>query len=154
VGAERGSIRVKAMLIAPNDDASAHAVSLNPPTLENGAGYHRLIGGSVELGETHREAVVREVREELSATVEELTYVGVVENIFTVDGDLGHEVVFLYSGRLSPAPATAGATLTEADGTVLPVVWRPVRDEDQALPLYPAGAGSFVAAAARTPGRS
>lgn len=154
MGAERGSIRVKAMLIAPNGDASSHAVSLNPPTLENGAGFHRLIGGSVELGETHREAVLREVREELGATVEELAYVGVVENIFTVDGDLGHEVVFLYSGRLSPAPATTGATLTEADGTVLPVVWRPVRDEDQALPLYPVGAGRFVAAAARTPGRS
>ena len=109
MGAERGSIRVKAMLIAPNDDASAHAVSLNPPTLEN---------------------------------------------IFTVDGDLGHEIVFLYTGRLNPAPATAGATLTEADGTVLPVVWRPVRDEDQVLPLYPVGASSFVAAVARSPGRS
>lgn len=54
---DRSRIRVKAMLIAPNDAFTAHAVSLNPPTAENPNGYHRLIGGSVELGESHRDAI-------------------------------------------------------------------------------------------------
>lgn len=128
------------MLIAPNDDLSAHAVSVNPPTVENPHGYHRLIGGSVELGEPHREAILREVGEELGATVGDLNYLGAVENIFHLDGVLGHEVVFLYSGRLDPQPASVNATLTESDGTIVPVVWRPFEDAGERLPLFPATA--------------
>ncbi len=125
------------MLIAPNDEHTAHAVTVNPPTKENPAGYHRLIGGSVELGERHRDAMVREVDEELGATIRDLTLLGAVENIFHIDGVLGHEIVFLYSGRLEPAPASEGATLTESDGTVVPVIWRPFDDAGETRPLYP-----------------
>lgn len=132
------------MLIAPNDDFTAHAVSLNPPTEENPGGYHRLIGGGVNLGETALEAVRREVDEELGAAVDDLTYVTTVENIFWIDGVLGHEVVFLYSGRLTPVPASANATLTESDGSVVPVVWRPVADDQESLPLYPAAVVPWV----------
>ncbi len=31
-----------------------------------------------------------------------------------------------------------------ADGTVMPVVWRPIRDADEPLPLYPAAAVPLV----------
>lgn len=119
---DRSLIRVKAMLIAPNEELSAHAVSLNKPTPENPDGYHRLIGGSVEFGESNWDAIVREVHEELGATVHGLTYLAAVENIFRIDGELGHEIVFLYSGRLDPLPATANAALTEIDGSVVPVM--------------------------------
>lgn len=132
------------MLIAPNAAGTAHAVSVNQPTLENPDGYHRLIGGSVELGETHRDAVLREVSEELGATVNRLTYLGVVENIFRMDGQLGHEIVFLYTGRLDPEPAPGGAALIETDGSVVPVVWRPFDDAEGDLPLYPANAASWL----------
>ncbi len=97
---DRSIIRVKAMLIAPNHDRTAHAVSLNPPTAEHPEGYHRLIGGGVELGETHRQAILREVDEELGAT-------------------------------------------TECDGSVVPVVWRSLTDQE-ALPLFPAGATAWA----------
>lgn len=146
---DRSVIRVKAMLIAPNRERSAHAVSLNPPTAEHPSGYHRLIGGSVELGESHRDAIIREVREELGADIERLSFLGAVENIFRIDGQLGHEIVFLYSGRLDPAPATSGATLTECDGSVVPVVWRSLTSESS-LPLFPANAGSWVNALSTT----
>lgn len=141
---DRSFIRVKAMLLAPNRQYTAHAVSHNAPTIENPQGFHRLIGGSVELGETHRDAIVREVDEELGATIEELTYLGTVENIFRIDGILGHEIVFLYSGHLNPAPAAANAILTEIDGSVVPVVWRPLEDAHEQLPLYPAAAADWV----------
>lgn len=65
-------------------------------------------------------------------------------NIFRIDGQLGHEIVFLYSGRLSPAPASSGATLVEADGSVVPVAWRPIDDGAEALPLYPAEAAAWL----------
>ncbi len=145
---DRGVIRVKAMLVARSRAGLSHAVSLNPPTQEHPDGYHRLIGGGVELGETHREAVVREVDEELGATIEDLAYLGVIENIFRIDGVLGHEVVFVHSGRLTPEPAGEGATLTESDGSVAPIVWRPFADADEPLPLFPAGVAGLVS---RTP---
>lgn len=140
---DRSFIRVKAMLLAPDPERSAHAVSLNPPTAENPGGYHRLIGGSVELGETHRAAVVREAREELGADVDDLQLVDVIENIFRIDGRLGHEIVFVHTGRLDPLPARSGATLTESDGSVVPVVWRPLDDGAETLPLYPAVPGGW-----------
>ncbi len=141
---DRSFIRVKAMLLAPNREFTAHAVSHNASTIENPQGFHRLIGGSVELGESHRDAIVREVDEELGATIDELTFLGAVENIFHIDGTLGHEIVFLYSGHLDPEPPATDATLTEIDGSVVPVVWRPVDDEDEPLPLYPAAAVDWV----------
>ncbi|MDQ0644373.1 NUDIX hydrolase [Microbacterium murale] len=135
---DRSRIRVKAMLVAPNAAGTAHAVSLNAPTAENPNGYHRLIGGGVEVGETHSAAVEREVSEELAATIRDLRYLGVVENIFRIDGEVGHEIVFVYTGRLDPEPAATGATLIESDGTVVPVVWRPFDDAREQLPVYPA----------------
>jgi ADP-ribose pyrophosphatase YjhB (NUDIX family) len=103
-----------------------------------------LIGGSVELGESHRDAVAREVDEELKAAIYDLRFLAAVENIFRIDGTLGHEIVFLYSGRLDPQPSATDATLTEADGNVVPVVWRSPADADEELPLYPAAAIPFV----------
>ena len=141
---DRSYIRVKAMLVAPNDSRTSHAVSLNPPTRENPDGYHRLIGGGVDLGETHRDAVIREVDEELGASVQDIALLTTVENIFRIDGVLGHEIVFLYSGRLQPQPAAQDAFLTESDGSMVPVVWRPIDDAHESLPLYPAAAVPWV----------
>lgn len=137
-------IRVKAMLVAVSPDGNEHAVSVCPPSVENPWGYHRFVGGSVEVGETHRQAVQREVREELGASIKELTHLGVVESFFTVDGVQGHEIVFLYAGRLDPPPPATGGVLTESDGTVLDVCWRPFADQAQALPLYPEAAAGLL----------
>ena len=104
----------------------------------------RLIGGGVELGESHQDAIVREVGEELGAAVHDLTLLAPIENIFRIDGVLGHEIVFLYTGRLDPLPATANATLTESDGSVVPVVWRSFHEDDEMLPLYPAAVLEWV----------
>ena len=152
VSVDRSRIRVKAMLIAPHADGTRHLVSRNAPTGENPQGYHRLIGGSVELGETHREAIVREIDEELGARILDLVHLGVVENIFRFDGELGHEIVALYTGRLDPAPADEGGTLTESDGSTVPVVWRPFDDADLTEPLYPAAANTWLSGTPITSG--
>jgi ADP-ribose pyrophosphatase YjhB (NUDIX family) len=141
---DRSFIRVKAMLIAPNDDLTGHAVTLNPPTDENPDGYHRLIGGGVDLGESHHDAIVREVDEELGATIHDVAFLATVENTFRIDGVLGHEIVFVYSGRLKPQPAATNATLTESDGSIVPVVWRPFDDAGESLPLYPAAVVPWI----------
>jgi hypothetical protein len=80
------------------------------------------------------------VREELAATAHHLTFLAVLENIFRLNGEIGHEIVFLYSGRLDPVPPDADAALTEADGSGVPVVGRCLLGEDEDLPLYPTAA--------------
>ncbi|KJL18702.1 NADH pyrophosphatase [Microbacterium oxydans] len=152
---DRSHIRVKAMLVATHSDGARHLVSQHDATVENPLGFHRLIGGGVELGETHEQAILREVREELQADVVDLTFLGVVESIFGYDGELGHEIVALYAGRLHPEPALEGGTLTESDGSIVPILWRPFRDDDVSAPLYPSAANGWIrdiAARAATPG--
>jgi hypothetical protein len=105
---DRSVTRVKAMLIAPDGHGTHHAVTSNPPTIENPSGYHRLIGGSVVFGETHREAIIREVEEELAAEIVDLALLGVVENLFFFNSEPGHELIALYSGRLVPEQAASG----------------------------------------------
>lgn len=144
VSVERSCIRLKVMLIVPSQDGSRHLVSRNSPTSENPNGYHRLIGGSVEFGETHREAIIREVDEELGARIVDLAHLGMVENIFHFNGELSHEIVALYTGRLAPEPAEEGGTLTESDGSVVPVVWRRFDDSDLDVPLYPAATDKWI----------
>ncbi len=52
--------------------------------------------------------------EELGATIHDFAFMATVEHIFRIDGVLGHEIVFPYSGRLEPLLAGLDATLTES----------------------------------------
>lgn len=138
-------IRVVSLVVLPNAEGTAHAVARLSPSLENPDGYHRLIGGGVEPGETAAEAIIREVREELGATLVEVAQVGVVENLFELDGAPGHEVVFVHTGRLVPEDVIAVAGGVFADnGEPMPVEWRPVDDVGVTVPLYPTGIGDLV----------
>ena len=68
-----------------------------------------------------------------------------MENIFRINGELGHELVAMYRGSVVPAPPDEGGTLTESDGTTVPVVWRPFDDADESVPLYPAAVRAWIA---------
>ena len=57
--------------------------------------------GRSKLGEHSAVAVVREIAEELGATLVDPELLGVLENVFTIGGETGHEVVFVYGGRLA-----------------------------------------------------
>ncbi|QWG52616.1 NUDIX domain-containing protein [Bacillus mycoides] len=62
--------------------------------------YYRPLGGSIELGEKSAHTVIREFQEELHTEVEINNYLGCLENIFHLDGEIGHEIIQLYSLRL------------------------------------------------------
>lgn len=65
--------------------------------------FARPLGGGVEPGETSRQAIVREIREELGQQITDLRLLGVLENIFEYQGKPGHEIVFVYDGRFTDA---------------------------------------------------
>lgn len=61
--------------------------------------FCRPLGGGIEFGERSRDALMREIREELGAEVEKLELVGVLENVFMYEGAQGHEIVFVYDAE-------------------------------------------------------
>ena len=99
---DRPFIQVKAMLIALSEDLTAHAVSVNPPASGNPDGSHRLVGGTINLGKTHRDAIVRGVDEKFSATIHVLNVLGAVEGNFRRDDAIADGGLFLHCGHLAP----------------------------------------------------
>jgi ADP-ribose pyrophosphatase YjhB (NUDIX family) len=63
--------------------------------------FGRLLGGSLELRETTEEGIRREIREELGCEIENLTLLKVAENLFTYEGNQGHDIVFVFKGDLA-----------------------------------------------------
>lgn len=61
-----------------------------------GRDYYFLPGGHVEFGENMREALRRELFEEMGAVVKGAEFIGGVENLFTQDGVQKHEVSFVF----------------------------------------------------------
>ena len=63
--------------------------------------FYRPIGGGVEFGEHSREAVVREFGEEIDVELTNVSLVGTHENVFTFDGEQGHEIWRVYEGDIA-----------------------------------------------------
>lgn len=136
---DRPRIRVKALAVLCNAAQSHHLV-IRWHDAAKGEDFHRLLGGGVEPGERSEAAVVREIAEELGATLLEPVLVGVLENIFEFEGEPGHEVVFVYAGHLAEGDHVPQEGATYADnGVPMRVEWRPLDDADVDVPLYPDG---------------
>ncbi len=61
--------------------------------------FARPLGGGIEFSETSREAVIREIKEELGADLTDVKLLGIVESIYQYQGEPGHELVFIYDGQ-------------------------------------------------------
>jgi len=104
--------------------------------------FYRPIGGGIEFGEYSRDAVVREVREEIGQDISRLRYLGTVENVFKCNDKPGHEIVMVYEGEFaSPALYAVEAIEGEEDnGDKIKVLWMPLQHfRDGLSPLYPDG---------------
>lgn len=63
-----------------------------------GKDYYSLIGGRVQFLEDTKNALIRETKEEIGVKIkeDELTLIKVVENFFNYQGELIHEILFVY----------------------------------------------------------
>jgi 8-oxo-dGTP pyrophosphatase MutT (NUDIX family) len=107
--------------------------------------FYLPIGGHIEFGELSLETIRREVREELDLEVTNLRYLGTIENVFTWEGEVGHEIVLLYEGELPGGSAmVTGHEVVERFGSSVwrfPVRWIPIEAFRRGeVTLYPSGA--------------
>jgi 8-oxo-dGTP pyrophosphatase MutT (NUDIX family) len=103
--------------------------------------FYRPIGGGIEFGETSAAAMIREIREEISAEVVDLEYIGTLENIFTHNGAARHEIIQVYDGRLADEALYSSPSIpgVESNGAPIHVVWKPLNSFSAQVPLYPDG---------------
>jgi 8-oxo-dGTP pyrophosphatase MutT (NUDIX family) len=88
--------------------------------------FYRPLGGSVEPGETSKEAIKREILEELGEEIENVKLLGVLEEIFMYEGKPGHEVIFIYDAEFVDKTMYEKPSMTavEGNGEVLKVYWK------------------------------
>lgn len=103
--------------------------------------FFRPLGGGIEPNETSHTAVAREIKEELDLEATDFVLLGVLENIFTLDGLPKHEIVFVYDGRFVDETVYARPELHgfEANGAPLRATWRTLDSFDDDHRLVPEG---------------
>ena len=111
----------------------------------NNRRYARPLGGGVELGETSAETIVREIREEIGAEVRDLKLLGVLENLFELEGQQHHEVVFVYDGQFADRSLYEQTEIPLLDGGwTTGATWRPLDWFDEQCMLVPVGIERLV----------
>ena len=103
--------------------------------------FYRPLGGSIEFGERAQDALKRELREEANAEITNVRYLGTVENIFTYNGEMGHEIVLVYEADFTDKSFYQHESLEcyEDDDTPFKAVWKSLDDFGVEGPLYPDG---------------
>jgi ADP-ribose pyrophosphatase YjhB (NUDIX family) len=103
--------------------------------------FYRPLGGAIEFGERSRESITREIREEMGVQIRDLGYIGMIENIFTHDGQPGHEIVLVYEAKFVDSLLyKLKSVRCKDDGDWLAAMWKPMDDfrTGKAI-LYPEG---------------
>jgi 8-oxo-dGTP pyrophosphatase MutT (NUDIX family) len=139
-------IRVIAIGVITNPDRSSLLVFEGVDRV-TGQRYCRPLGGGVEFGELGRATLKREMREELSAEITNECYLGTLENLFSVNGERGHEIVLIYRADLLDAALYSQKYMeaVEDDGSRHPVIWATLKDiRAGQIRLVPGGLLEFL----------
>lgn len=133
-------IRPIAICVFRNDGRILAAEGYDPL---KGQTFYRPLGGAIEFGEYSAATIERELSEELGTAVVDLRYLGAIENVFTYDGQMGHEIVMVYDGAFVDRSLYERAVIqgVEDDGLSFRAVWVNLADcaSPAAPPVYPTG---------------
>jgi 8-oxo-dGTP pyrophosphatase MutT (NUDIX family) len=108
--------------------------------------FYRPLGGTIEFGEYSAETVRRELLEEIQAEVFDLRYLGTLENIFTFNGEHGHEIVLVYDGKFIDRALYERERLRGDElGMTFEAIWIDLREIGPGFtPLYPTGLAELL----------
>ena len=104
--------------------------------------FFRPLGGGIHFGERAADALVREIREEIGADIVDIEQLGVLENLFALEGTPGHEIVYVFDARFADESLydQAKIEVVESNGERLTAVWLAYRDlPADHPPIYPDG---------------
>jgi len=101
----------------------------------------RPLGGGIEFGERGRDAIAREIEEELGQSISDVRLLGTLESLFHYADTPGHEIVQVFDARFDDAslyqqPWVEGR---ESDGSPFRARWCDSADFDRIGPLVPQG---------------
>ena len=74
-----------------------------------------------------------------------MRFAGVVENIYTFEGEPGHEILLLYEAEFADPALYEQEVLAGVEAEPKTGVWRDLSGPDGGLPLYPPGLAEIVA---------
>ena len=117
---EEGRIRASTICVIRHQDRILAA-----PGYAGGKGvFYRPLGGEINFGERSREAIRRELQEEIRVEITDPRYLGVIENFYTLYEIPQHELVIVYEAdlvdrSLYEAPSMQG----EEGGQTFRVEW-------------------------------
>ncbi|WP_224651485.1 NUDIX hydrolase [Pectobacterium versatile] len=114
-------IRVKAVCLFRNNDKILLAEGYDPIKDEH---YVLPLGGGIDFGELSQAAAEREVQEEISVATKDFSLLGVSENIFSYNGKLGHEIVFVYEARFQDESFYQQELIHGLESNGVPIVTR------------------------------
>ena len=107
--------------------------------------FFRLLGGTIDFGERGADSVRRELREELGVETDVERFLTTVENLFTYEGEPGHEIALVYEcslrdRRLYALDAWAAVETTAAGSITHRISWMDVEAfVSGGATLYPDG---------------
>jgi ADP-ribose pyrophosphatase YjhB (NUDIX family) len=107
-----------------------------------GKKFFRAPGGGIEFGETGEEALRREMREEFAMEVEDIKYLGIIENIFQYENEAGHEICLVYGAKINDEKFLAQNKINVLDNESY-ATWATL-DEIRQIPFYPEDVMKFI----------
>jgi len=104
--------------------------------------FYRPLGGAIEFGEYSIDTVQREMREEIDEKIQNIRYLGMLENVFRFEGELGHEIVIVYEADFVDQAIYEKNWVTgyEDNGKPFKALWKTMEYfRNSNAPLYPDG---------------